>query len=108
MDFEVTPKFRVISNANYLWFHHTEVLETFVFQSDINNDIGADLSLGFEYRPLHSDNIILVGGYAILIPGRGFDDLFGKIDPFTLLEAQERDIESQALSAAFLEIALTY
>jgi hypothetical protein len=108
MDFEVTPKFRVISNANYLWFNHTEVLETFVFQSDVDNEIGADLSLGFEYRPLHSDNIVLVGGYAILIPGRGFDDLFGKIDPFTLLEAQQRDIESQALSAAFLEVALTY
>ena len=108
MDFEITPKLRAITNANYLWFAETEVLETFVFQSDIEDEIGADLSVGFEYRPLHSDNIIATAGYAVLIPGRGFDDLFGKVDPFTLLGAQSRDIDAPTMNAAFLELTLTY
>jgi hypothetical protein len=27
MDFEVTPKLRLVTNANFLWFDTTEVLE---------------------------------------------------------------------------------
>jgi hypothetical protein len=108
MDFEITPKLKAIANANYLWFDKTEVLETFVFQSDIDDEIGADLSLGFEYRPRHNDNIILAAGVATLLPGNGFDDLYGEIDPFTLFEAQKKDIEAPAMAAAFLELALVY
>ena len=70
------------------------MLETFVFQADIADEIGTDLSIGVEYRPLLNDNIIVTGGYAVLIPGRGFDDLFGITDPFTLLGAQQRDIDA--------------
>src|SRR5205085_11037425 len=50
MDAEVTPKMRLIGNVNFLWFNQTEVLKTFVFQGQIRNYIGADLSLGTEYR----------------------------------------------------------
>ena len=53
MDFEITPKLRVITNANYLLFDETAVLETFTFQDDIEREIGLDVSVGFEYRPLH-------------------------------------------------------
>jgi len=75
-DFDVTPKLKLISNGNFLWFDQTETLETFVFQSDIDNYIGADLSLGIEYRPLLNNNIILIGGLSTLIPGEGFKDLY--------------------------------
>ena len=34
MDFELTPKWRLVSNVNLLWFDNTAVLEQFVFQSD--------------------------------------------------------------------------
>jgi hypothetical protein len=108
MDIEITPKLRAVANANYLWFAQTEVLETFVFQSDISDEIGVDLSLGSEWRPLHSDNIILVGGYAVLLPASGFDDLFGVTDPFTLPAAQARSIDAEAMHAAFLELIVTY
>ena len=37
IDADMTPKLRLISNANFLWFDQTEVLEQFVFQSDIAN-----------------------------------------------------------------------
>jgi hypothetical protein len=108
MDIEITPKLRAVANANYLWFAQTEVLETFVFQSDISDEIGVDLSLGSEWRPLHSDNIILVGGYAVLLPASGFDDLFGVTDPFTLPAAQARSIDAEAMHTAFLELIVTY
>ncbi len=94
MDFEITPKLRGITNANYLWFTDTAVLEQFVFQSDVADEIGTDLSVGLEWRPFHSDNVIATGGYAVLLPGRGFDDLFGKLDPFDLAGAQKRDVRA--------------
>lgn len=108
MDVEVTPKLKLIGNANYLWFDETEVLETFTFQSDIDDEIGADLSLGMEYRPILTDNVIFSGGYATLIPGSGFKDLFGQTTPFTLDNAIARDIDTDTKHALFAEIALTY
>lgn len=97
MDADITPRLKAISNVNFLWFDHTDVLERFTFQDNINTYIGVDLSLGCEYRPLHSNNIIFEGGISGLIPGTGFRDLYdplvGNVD---------------ALFAAFLDIILTY
>ena len=36
-----------------------------------------DLSLGCQYRPLHTDNIILSAGFGVLIPGSGWNDIYG-------------------------------
>jgi hypothetical protein len=83
MDFELTPKTRLITNANYLQFDSVRVLQAFTFQNHIRRDIGVDLSAGLEYRPLLSDNMIVTGGYACLIPGGGFRDLYGTTSPFT-------------------------
>ena len=44
----------------------------------IRREIGVDLSIGTEYRPLLSNNIILTAGAATLIPGRGFRDLYSR------------------------------
>ncbi len=96
-DAEVTPRLRLVSNANFLWFEDTNVLEQFVFQSDISRHIGTDLSLGFENRPLLNDNVILVGGVSALIPGAGFKDLY---DPLV------GGVDT--LFASFLQVALTY
>src|SRR5262249_58391445 len=49
-DVDVTPKLRVINNVNFLWFDNVNVLRQFVFQQQIGNYIGADLSTGVEYR----------------------------------------------------------
>ena len=84
MDFDVTPKMRIISNANFLWFANTDVLEQFVFQNSIDQSIGCDLSIGTEYRPLLNNNIIIIAGVSGLITGDGFKDLYnplvGKVD----------------------------
>ncbi|MDA1231948.1 MAG: hypothetical protein O2856_14340, partial [Planctomycetota bacterium] len=106
MDFELTPKLKAIANANLLWFDKTQTLERLVYQSNIKHHIGTDLSLGLEYRPLLSDNVILVGGVSTLIPGKGFDDLFGVTDPFSTANAQPG--KADTLSAMFLNVVMTY
>ncbi len=97
MDAELTPRFRLIGNCNFLWFEQTEVLETFVFQSDIDNFIGTDLSLGVEYRPLLNNNVMIVGGVSGLIAGDGFKDLFSR--------AERR---SGNFFASFVDVVLLY
>lgn len=77
VDLDLTPQLRVEATANYLRFDHTEVLELLLFQSPIHTAIGWDLSLGARYRPLLSNNIVLLAGVATLLPGTGFKDIYG-------------------------------
>lgn len=107
MDFEVTPKMKLITNANYLWFDTTEPLEIFTFQDRIDPEIGVDLSMGIEYRPFLNDNMVIVGGIAALIPGKGFDDLFGTAIP-ELAFGGDDDIEANQLYSNFIEVILQY
>ncbi len=76
MDFDLTPKCKLITNYNLLWFESTNVLEQFLFDGNIHKFIGADLSWGLEWRPFLSENVVLVGGVSTLIPGQGFRDLY--------------------------------
>ena len=89
IDFDLTPKLKLINNCNFLWFNKTQTLEQFTFQEHIRHYIGADLSMGVEYRPLLSNNLIFIGGIAGLIPGQGFKDLYnplrgGSIGPLAM------------------------
>lgn len=106
MDFEITPTLRLITNLNYLMFEETEVLERFTFQNSIDERIGFDLSFGTEYRPFLNDNVVLEAGYAVLFPQEGFDDLFGRTDPFTTDNAFNYD--SDPMNAAFLQLIVQY
>ncbi len=76
IDVDVTPKLRTFINYNYLRFHRTEPLEFILFQDPIRHEIGHDLGVGFIYRPLLSENIIVTGGASTLRPGAGFTDIF--------------------------------
>jgi hypothetical protein len=96
-DYDVTPKFRVITNANFLWFDTTESLKLLTFQENIHRKIGTDLSMGFEYRPLLSNNIIMKGGISTLLPGQGFRDIYNGIR-----------VDINPLMAVFLDVTLTY
>jgi hypothetical protein len=77
-DVEFTPRCRMINNASFLWFDKTAVLEQFLFAKGIDREIGLDLSIGFEYRPLLNNNVILVMGASTLIPSDGFRDLYNR------------------------------
>jgi hypothetical protein len=76
IDFDVTPKLRAFVNYNYLRFNRTESLEYALFQNSIRHEIGHDLGVGFIYRPLLSENVILTGGASGLRPGVGFTDIY--------------------------------
>ena len=103
VDFELTPKSRLITNANYLEFDSTQVLQAYTFQNNIHPTIGVDLSVGLEYRPLLSDNMIITGGYACLLPGAGFKDLYGTTSPFTTANGSTTSATLGVLSAAFMQ-----
>ena len=76
VDMDILPSLRLSLNLNQLAFDTTEVLELARNQSDIDEDIGQDVSAALIWRPLMSQNVILRASYATLIPGKGFDDLF--------------------------------
>lgn len=97
-DADITPKLRMICNANYLMFDNTAVLETFTFQGGIDRKIGVDLSTGFEWRPFHNDNMIALFGVSTLIPDQGFKDLY----------RQFRTGDVDQLWAAFSEVVFTF
>lgn len=80
---ELTQTLRAIANVNYLRFINTEPLEILLKQPAIRNDIGLDVSLGIEYRPFLSNNIIVRGFGAILQPWGGFADIY---QPSTLFQ----------------------
>lgn len=97
VDFELTQKLRFFQNNNMLWFDATGVLQQFVFQQQVQDYIGTDISLGAEYRPLLSNNIIFVAGVATLVPGAGLRDVYDNVTGPT-----------QTLYSAFCELTLAY
>ena len=81
LDVEVTPRVKAIFTGNYIRLDAVEPVEEVLFQGDISHEIGTDLSAGLRYRPFLSNNVILVGGVAALLPGQGFEDIYESDDP---------------------------
>jgi hypothetical protein len=83
-DFGLTPKLRAFVNGNYLRFDRTEPLELLLFQRPIDHSVGEDLGVGVEYRPPLTENIVLRGGAAALLPGNGFKQIYNGETRFSL------------------------
>ena len=98
VDFDITPKLKLINNCNLLWFDQTSVLQQYVFQQRVRRHIGTDLSSGVEYRPYLNNNVIIVGGVSGLIAGQGFDDLYSRAP----------NNRPGGFFASFLQLNLTY
>ena len=96
-DFDVTPRFRVVNNVNFLWFDKTASLEAFVFQDKIDAHIGTDFSSAIEYRPLLNNICIIQAGASMLLPGNGFRQLYNRLDG-----------KVNPLVAGFIEVTMTY
>ena len=73
---DATPKLRTFINYNYIRLNRTEPVELVLFQPKIRHEIGHDLGIGFIYRPLLNENIILAAGLNGLKPGNGFTDIY--------------------------------
>ncbi|WP_435017311.1 hypothetical protein TA3x_004917 [Tundrisphaera sp. TA3] len=75
-EMDLTPKFKMINNINFVQFAQTNVLQQFLYAGHIHRTIGVEPSTGFEYRPFLNDAVVMVGGVAALLPGMGFRDIY--------------------------------
>ena len=66
-------------NVNYIWTVDTEATEQVLFTNHASNDFGLDCSLGFQWRPLLTDNVILTAGAGFLVPGKVTKISIGRI-----------------------------
>jgi len=100
IDFDITPRLRMINNANFMWFDKTNVIEQFVYEGAIDREIGLDLSCGFEYRPFLNNNMIMLLGASTLLPSNGFKQLYNGFG--------SPGSKADALFSAFTELVFTY
>ena len=84
-DLDVLPELRLSTDINKLWFDDTAVLEVSRNQGGIDDDIGWDVSVSMNYRPLFSQNIVLRAAFSTLFPGDGYEDLFGDGQQYSVL-----------------------
>lgn len=97
MDADITPKLKAFLNVNYIWINETEVIKQVLFTQRAANDFGLDCSLGLQWRPLLTENIVISAGCGFLVPGEGYRDIYrantrpvfgypqpepGRVDPF--------------------------
>lgn len=80
LEAELTPKLRSFANANYIHFAETNPLEVALVRSGISREVGFDLSIGFQYRPFLTDNVIISTGFGTLLPGSGYKDIYRRLD----------------------------
>ncbi|MGI8482211.1 MAG: hypothetical protein ACR2MF_09145, partial [Chthoniobacterales bacterium] len=76
MDADVTPKLKAFMNVNYIWTVETAVTKQVLFTDHASNDFGLDCSLGFQWRPLLTENIIVTAGAGFLVPGQGYKEIY--------------------------------
>jgi hypothetical protein len=110
IDAEVTPKLRSFFNANYIRLAETDTIKTALLTDRAGNEIGFDLSLGLQYRPLLTDNIIISAGFGALIPGDGFKDIYQtSTDPVpTFDRADRRGQVDDFLYSGLIAVTFTY
>jgi hypothetical protein len=109
-EIEVTPKLRSFINANYIRLIETDSVETALLTDKVDHEIGWDLSLGVQYRPLLTDNVIISAGFGALIPGRGFKDIY-KTSTHPVPNFDRTDRRGRVddfLYSALVAITLTY
>jgi len=66
----------VFADTLFLRFVNTSSLEQ-QFGTSVGSNIGLDLSLAAQYRPLGIDNVVFTSGVSALVPGGGMKDIAG-------------------------------
>jgi hypothetical protein len=79
-DFDLTPRLRLSTNVNHLWFAQTAILKDLRMQGTIRSDIGFDVSAAAIYRPRATQNLVFRLSGAVLQSGTGFRDLFENLN----------------------------
>ncbi len=73
---DITPKLRLFCNVNYIWIPATETIKLALQTNKADNQLGLDASIGFKYRPLLTDNIIISAGVGFFFPSLGYKDIY--------------------------------
>ena len=109
-EIEITPKLRSFVNVNYLRFAETDPIKTALLTDEIDSELGLDLSIGFQYRPILTDNIIISAGFGTLVPGQGFRDIYKRsTDPVPGYNSRKNRGEADDfLYSGLIAITFTY
>jgi hypothetical protein len=91
-DAELTPKLRTTINFNALAFDKVETVRRLLFQDDIDKFLGFDVGVGFQWRPMLNDNLLITSGVSVFQPSKGFKQV----------------LESGLLYTPFVVATLTY
>ena len=75
-DIDVTPKLKAFANVNHIWFAETKPIELALQTNKGRDELGLDCSLGFKFRPLLTDNIVVAAGMGFFFPGAGYRDIY--------------------------------
>jgi hypothetical protein len=82
-DLDLLPEMRLSFNANHLWFNEigpNAPLDVSLNQQITSHDIGWDLSAAMTWRPLFMQNIVFRLSGAVLVPGKGFEQIYTSQD----------------------------
>jgi len=83
---DLTPQVRLLVNVSSIAFADTTVLQVLRNQGPIDRQLGTDFSVGVQYRPFSTQNVILNASVATLEPGRGYKQLFDSGErPYSVL-----------------------
>jgi hypothetical protein len=80
LDFDITPKVKAQIGASYLRFQTTASLETYLELPNIDREIGTEVFLGTQWRPLLTNNVIVTVGTSVLFPGEGLQRIYQSSD----------------------------
>ncbi|MSU23485.1 MAG: hypothetical protein EXS32_06630 [Opitutus sp.] len=107
---DLTPRLRAFANANALRFATAAPIKAVLLTNQADEAFGTDLSVGVQWRPLLTQNIVVSAGYGALLPARGFRDIFRTTQPavpgFTAPGATA--VVDRFLHSAILAVSLTY
>ncbi len=84
-DFDILPELRFTANVNQIWFANTASIEVARNQGSIDPNIGTDVSGAFIYRPWFHQNVVFRLSGSVLIPGKGYKELFPDDIPYSVL-----------------------
>lgn len=75
-DADLTPEIRLLANVSKLNFVNTSVLGVLRNQAPPSKDLGVDISVGAQYRPFMTQNIVFNASASALLPGQGLKQLY--------------------------------
>ena len=108
-DADLTPKLKAFLNVNYIWMAETEPIKRVLMTNKVGNEVGWDCSLGFQYRPLLTNNIIMTAGAGFLVPGQGYKDIYrASTDPVFGYPGPEAGKVDDFLFSGIFTVTLTY